>query len=169
MVGGPGANQAVYDINITGTRTAFFTAVVGRAILGTATNAVLDFDTNGATRMSIDTEGFVHNYNSVTAGVTVPPNGGAWVVIATLQAGNYVGATLNLTGAENGNVNVTYSKYPAVYSASNGWLLGAEYAKVAGGNSAGGVIIRINGNNVEAQSASGFVPQAFIHIDYVRS
>jgi hypothetical protein len=118
-------------------------------------------------RMRISSDGSLSKAVFTSVGVVAPPFGGAWAVLGTLEAGNFVGATIHVLGAENGNINTTYSRWPAVYT-PGGWALGAEYAKINGGNGFGAAAIRITGNNIEVQSLSGFQPTCFCFVEYVR-
>jgi hypothetical protein len=66
-LGGPGINQAVYDLNINGNRTGLLTAVASRVILAAIGNSFLDFQTNGVDRLSINGAGVV-TYGGIEVG-----------------------------------------------------------------------------------------------------
>jgi hypothetical protein len=104
--GGAGINQAIFDINIAGTRTAFFTAVVGRAILGTIGDTILDFMTNNVTRASISGAGvFTYAGNEV-----------GWRDIPVSGFPNWIRGTMDVVG---GAIDIPVSTTGAVHSVLN--------------------------------------------------
>jgi hypothetical protein len=130
MVGGPGVNQGVYDINVNGVRTAFFTAVTGRSILGTNGATSLDFYTNNTARASIDDSGNLLVGATSGSTHTISKGGGQGVVALSLPniasfaggdgvAGNVAACCMNISRPNTttrsinaaGSVNVNGADY----------------------------------------------------------